>query len=73
MGPTGPPGMPGEKGPRGKRGKRVSMCLRKGHQFNLALWYHSFGNYVTLNMEYKAFRMIKLVMGTCVKFGLFCS
>jgi hypothetical protein len=50
VGPTGPPGMSGEKGPRGKRGKRVSICLRKGQQFSLALWFHPFGNYVTLNM-----------------------
>jgi hypothetical protein len=41
MGPTGPPGMPGEKGARGKRGKRVSICLRKGYQFTLALRLHS--------------------------------
>lgn len=61
MGPTGPPGMPGEKGARGKRGKRVSICLRKGHQFTLAIRLHSCGNDVTLNMEYKAFEMIKSV------------
>lgn len=67
MGPTGPPGMPGEKGARGKRGKRVSICLRKGHQFTLGVGLHSRGNGVTLNMEYKSFKVIKSVEGTLHK------
>lgn len=53
MGPTGPPGMPGEKGARGKRGKRVSIFLRKGDQFTLALWLQSYGNYMTSIMKFE--------------------
>lgn len=51
MGPTGPPGMPGEKGARGKRGKRVSIYVRVGDQFNVAVTCHSYGNDVTSSME----------------------
>jgi len=40
MGPTGPPGMPGEKGARGKRGKRVSIYVRVGDQFAMAIRCH---------------------------------
>jgi len=51
MGPTGPPGMPGEKGARGKRGKRVSIYVRVGDQFTMAIRCHSYGNDVTSSME----------------------
>lgn len=53
MGPTGPPGMPGEKGARGKRGKRVSIYVRVGDQFTLAVRCHSYGNGVTSSMEFE--------------------
>jgi hypothetical protein len=60
--------MPGEKGARGKRGKRVSIYVRVGDQFTLAVRCHSYGNYV--NSAWNLKQKIKVVTCTNIQLEL---